>query len=168
MSDMKNVIALARASSKPPLVTPLRVEFRTTIDAPERCALDELERPLNLTLPPSIVALWHNASSLRLFEDVTFGQSGLILLPPNGALKATEFQCRTRASEMRRGDLVVGEFRGDSDLLLVRCDNKSDDFGRVIVELPIYRREQWLTVGNDLEEFLQEYIRRLGRKYWSP
>ncbi len=165
---MNDIIALARSTSKPDMTEPLHVRFGTRIL--ERVAWDRstLESKLNVSVPDELVALWDVASSLRLFEDLTYGQWGLVVLPPSAALEETESRTRSGPSErIRPGDLVVGRFLGDSDILLLRCNRGADDFGRVLVELPIYARSQWPLVGATLDEFLRRYIREAGEKFWE-
>lgn len=164
---MNDIIALARSTSKPDIAEPLRVHFETRIL--ERVAWDRnaLESKLNVSLPEQLLALWNVASSLRLFEDRTYGQWGLVVLPPATAVEETEFRMRSGpAQRIRPGDLVVGRFLGDSDLLLLRCESGADDFGRVLVELPVYPRSEWPPVGTTLDGFLRKYIQEMGEKFW--
>src|SRR6266511_1220858 len=119
--NMKDLIAVARTTTKPDMVDPLPVRYRTSIAERAKWDQRELESRLNLTLPAAQVELWNNAASLRLFEDVDYGQWGLVMLTWERAIEMTELQMDTRSGQMAVGDLVVGEFLGDSDLLLLRC-----------------------------------------------
>ncbi len=118
--------------------------------------------------PPALADFWAQASSARLFEDATYGQWGLVLLPPEVAAKrSAEFQAQ-RPKDCIRGDLVLGEFLGDQDLLVVRCDPEAPDYGHVIVALPLDERADWDEVAVSLTDFLGQYERAEGAKYWEP
>jgi hypothetical protein len=61
---------------------------------------------------------------------------------------------------------VVGEFLGDSDLLLVRCDPAAEDYGSVLVALPLDDRSEWDQAASSIEAFLLSYARTHGEKFW--
>jgi hypothetical protein len=125
-----------------------------------------MEQVLDLVLPQSLVDLWDEVGTLRLFEDVTYGQWGLVLWSPADVV-SNNLHRVARSEHRPRGDLVIGEFLGDSDLLVLRCDPGSQDHGRVLIELPMDRRQEWPVVGETLGAFLLEYVRKLGEKYWE-
>jgi hypothetical protein len=118
-------------------------------------------------VPESLQELWGEASGARLFEDSEYGQWGLVLLAPGVAAKRTNEFREERASQCRPGDLILGEFLGDQELLLVRCDRTSPDFGHVVVVLPLDDREDWDDVAPSVADFLEEYERAEGAKYWE-
>lgn len=126
----------------------------------------DLEAKLNISLPDDLQELWQKCNGLRLFEDKTYGQSGLIIWSPQ---KVAEQQkvLRQKSDEFEDGDLVIGEFFGDSDLLVVRCDQDSDDFGQLIISLPIDHRSDWYYLPYLLPEFLQKFINSQGEKFWE-
>lgn len=92
---------------------------------------------------------------------------GLRPLPPVQAQAQTSTQRNTRPQDYIDGDLVVGRFIGDSDLLIVRCAQEASDFGSIIVGLPIDPRANWYHVANTFTEFLCRYLRAEGEKYWE-
>ncbi|KAE9904771.1 SMI1/KNR4 family protein, partial [Enterobacteriaceae bacterium TzEc051] len=57
---------------------------------------------------------------------------------------------------------------GDSDLLLVRCDPNSDDYGSIFVVLPIDQRQDWYIVANTFQEFISKFYETQGDKFWEP
>ncbi len=88
-----------------------------------------------------------------------------------GHEKALKRQDRERAFLVGRdayieGDMIVGEFLGDTDKLLVRCDPQCDDFGSVSVTLPIDRRPDWPHLWQSLSDFIEVFVERGGKKYW--
>lgn len=72
-----------------------------------------------------------------------------------------------RKRDFKEGDLIVGEFIGDCELLLIRCDSSSSDFGSVILVNPIDPREDWSMIANDFEKFLVGYFQSQGDKFWE-
>jgi hypothetical protein len=62
---------------------------------------------------------------------------------------------------------VIGKFLGDSDLLVIRCSQSEEDFGNVLVALPLDPRPDWDHVAESLADFLDEYAKTGGEKYWT-
>ncbi len=125
------------------------------------------EKLLGITLPLTIINLWNQTSGLRLFEDITYGQWGLILWSPNQIITEQDKRIAQRKSDFRPGDLIIGEFLGDADLLILRCDATSPDFGNIIIALPLDSREEWDIAANSLESFLNQLIAANGDKFWE-
>lgn len=126
-----------------------------------------LEDSLSITLPLTIINLWNQTSGLHLFEDITYGQWGLILWSPNQIITEQEKRIAQRKQDFRSGDLIIGEFLGDADLLILRCDATSPDFGNIIIALPLDSREEWDIAANSLESFLNQLIAAKGDKFWE-
>jgi len=126
-----------------------------------------LEDSLSITLPVTIINLWNQSSGLRLFEDINYGQWGLILWSPNQIIIEQEKRIDQRKSDFRYGDLIIGEFLGDADLLILRCDATSPDFGNVMIALSLDSREEWDLAGLTLESFLNQLIAANGDKFWE-
>lgn len=117
-------------------------------------------------LPSDLRDFWAAARTARLFEDRTYGQWGLVLLSPTRALGRTVGYCANRRRDFAAGDLVVGEFLGDSDLLVIRCDPTMEDFGAVLIASPLDGRPDWPHLASSLGEFLDRYVRSVGDKFW--
>lgn len=139
------------------------------LDLPAKCSAALATRKVESekTLPPDVHDFWDEYHSATLFEDVNYGQWGLRILDYETSNQVTRRENRERSFDMRRGDRVIGEFIGDSELVVVRCDNAKSDFGHILISLPTSGREEWYGVGNSLSEFLTEYIANEGRKYWE-
>jgi len=117
--------------------------------------------------PTDLIDFWRNARNAKLFQDQSYGQWGLEILDPQHAFSMTR-QCRERRSrDFTVGDLVIGKFLGDSDLLVIRCDSTSDDFGSVLVALPIDVRKDWYCVSPSFADFLELFIKARGDKVWA-
>lgn len=103
-----------------------------------------------------------------LFYDEKYGQAGLKLYGTRDIVQANiQWQDSYRNKELLPTDLVIGEFIGDSDLLLLNCDIKSEDYGKMIISLPIDKREDWYFLSEGFQEFLNHFIQNEGQKYWE-
>lgn len=147
------------AKMEPPIVV------RCTLDSPRPWNREEIEKTLNVKLPDQLVDLWNQSSSLRLFEDCTYGQWGLIVWSANKVLMEQK-RAEERPRDFLKGDLVIGEFLGDSDLLCLRCNPLDKDFGKVVIALPIDPRPEWYWLDSDLTSFLDQFVDAKGEKYW--
>lgn len=117
--------------------------------------------------PSDLVEFWEIASTAKLFEDITYGQWGLEIVDPDTAQSVTREFCERRNSDYRLGDLVIGRFLGDLDLLIIRCDPLSHDFGNILVALPIDRRNDWYYVSDSFSIFLDQFTEACGNKFWA-
>ena len=133
------------------------------------CTLDEMpaDGDAGVALPPPLAEFWQEARGARLFEDAVHGQWGLILSSPEASAARSHRFSEEREHQARPGDLIVGEFLGDQDLLLVRCDPAVSDFGTVLVALPLDDREDWYVVAPSLTAFLEKYEQEEGAKFWE-
>ena len=141
-----------------PTVLPLSARFERTDEPPA----------VSIAAPPNVKEFWSLFKGARLFEDRRFSQWGLVLVPPERAQVLTHQMRRDRARDVLPGDLVIGEFLGDSDLLVVRADQETADHGSVLVVPPLDRRKDWFRVGSSLTDFLRSYAAANGAKFWEP
>ena len=116
--------------------------------------------------PVDLREFWAEVASARLFVDQEYGQWGLEISDPTQSEELTNRFREERKSDYRRGDLVVGRFLGDSDLLLVRCDPETSDFGSVLIALPLDPRVDWDSAAGAFSEFLENYVTSGGEKFW--
>lgn len=122
---------------------------------------------LNRHIPASLGEFWSIARMARPFEDQEYGQWGLELIPPEESARATNRFRARRPRDFRKGDLIVGRFIGDLELLVVRCNPLAGDFGHVLVALPLDPRQEWYTAAESFAAFLDRYARAGGDKYWT-
>lgn len=120
-----------------------------------------------LALPSEMAEFWSVASRATLFVDVEYGQWGLELLSPLDALAETKAQRKSRPKDVKKSDLVIGRFLGDSDVLVLRCDPKDPCYGSVAVGFPIWGRADWPIVAPGFARFLELFSLYSGEKYWS-
>lgn len=169
MSAMTEVLSLYRTGGCPPMEAPEGVRFESTLAA--AATDDEIrtawgdrvftDRPLMET-----AELWREAREAYLFRDVTYGQWGLHLLPPAVAAELTHAEQGFRPDEHRPDDIVLGEFLGDTDLLVL-APSEPDPARRLLVAMPIDPRAEWYAVGPGLADFLRQLCTAGGEKFWE-
>ncbi|MEF2278086.1 SMI1/KNR4 family protein [Deinococcus sp. YIM 134068] len=119
-------------------------------------------------LPPkSVLEFWKRTAGGRLYEDVTYGQWGLILFAPEKVKTRSEEAYKNYPENYRASDLVLGEFLGDQDVLFIVGEAARPDFGRVYVASPLDSRSEWSLVGDDLADFLRKFAQANGEKFWE-
>lgn len=169
MTDIEHVVADFEAQAGDSLP---RVHRGELTPLPLRVSLLRHPRPApppvgSDNYPPDLVWLWTHVALARLFEDALYGQWGLVLYSGADAAAATVRLRSERPREVSGGDIVVGEFLGDCDLVVVRCDRGSDDFGAVLIALPIEGRRAWPVVASSVTSFLSQFLAAQGAKYWD-
>lgn len=165
------------------IVERLRAEWRTPqtathagqrVPVPLVCRFESPATEGNLEIagssesppPQSLLDFWRSGNGALLFEDEEYGQWGLRIFSAFQAPAETAKFAAGRPDDFRTGDLVLGEFLGDSDLLLIRCDRSHVDYGSILVALPLDDRASWDLVAPTLEAFLALYAGAHGDKFW--
>jgi hypothetical protein len=136
-----------------------------------------LEEILNIQVPPDLRILWDETSGLALFADIVAGQSGLVIWSPEQTSIRHQYYVSIRQSKIALptrkpllfagGDLCIGEFLGDDELLVIRCDPTSSDFGSILIALSLDPRDEWYNPASSLGEFLQSFVEAHGEKFWE-
>lgn len=114
-----------------------------------------------------LLEFWRTAETAELFKDITYGQWGLKILSPMGSRSCTLAEQKDRPEEMRPTDLVFAEFLGDSDQLLMDLSFSDSDSQPIFVKLPLDKRHAWPKVADSFAEFLEQYVREKGEKFWE-
>src|SRR6266542_3767317 len=94
-------------------------------------------------IPDDVRAFWLIARSASLFKDQQYGQWGIEILDPQGAIEETNRQILSRPQDFHAQDLVLATFLGDSDLLVISCEAGRAEFGSVLVARPLDPRQDW-------------------------
>jgi hypothetical protein len=140
--------------------------FRLVSSAAPAASRDEVESAWReKELPDDVKSLWETCRSARLFEDADYGQWGLVLLDPQASRERTDAECQARPQDMRADDVVLGEFLGDQELLVIAPSESGRR--RVLVALPLDPREDWFGVAEDMAKFLYSFLHAEGNKYWE-
>ena len=117
------------------------------------------------SLPDEVKELWTASRESWLFEDAEYGQWGVHLLAPTDSHNRSAVARADRPSEYRSDDIVIGEFLGDSDLLIYAPSETSNR--RCLVALPMDSRGDWYPVGSSLPDVLLRLLEADGNKYWE-
>lgn len=167
MTSLVEVLDRFRLQPSPPAGSsnnPFRLVSR--LDAPAD-AREISEAWTGRQTQPALDALelWTVCRTARLFEDVDHGQWGLVLLSPSASAARTAQEREARPEEIRLDDVVLGEFLGDLELLLLA----PSEIGRrrVLITLPLDGRADWAGAASGLREFLDRYFDNWGDKYWE-
>lgn len=103
-----------------------------------------------------------------LFLDEKYGQAGLNLYSleelPN---KISFWLSSYRADNLIKGDLIIGEFFGDSDFVVLRCNEEAGDYGTIIISHPYDERKNWFYEKDGFAKFFSDFVRAEGCKYWE-
>jgi RNA 3'-terminal phosphate cyclase len=116
-------------------------------------------------LDPQAVGLWAECREALLFNDIEFGQWGLKILSPGRSAEVTASEAAERTSDFQVYDIVLGEFLGDQELLVLAPSEDGDR--RVLVALPLDSRNEWYGVGASLSAFFERYLEAQGDKFWE-
>ena len=115
--------------------------LRSTVKTPSAWESSEIESTLGIRLPEELRSFWNEAEELRLFEDIHDGHWGLILWGPAQTIARQDSTfVLARKDELQSGGIIIGEFLGDSDLVLIRCSPGESDFGVIRIVLRLYPR----------------------------
>jgi hypothetical protein len=128
------------------------------------CSLNRTSDPTEAAriwgrLPDELLGFWSVYRDGHLFQDIDYGQWGLHLFTPSEAKTQTTRYLRLK-EKLRAGDIVVAEFLGDSDLVVV------DENGRTLIAAPIDPRTQW-HAWNNFHQFMRDYVNHDGEKHWE-
>lgn len=115
--------------------------------------------------PAELAEAWLVSRESRLFEDVEYGQWGLVLLSPAASAKRTAEQRALRPDDYRSDDVVAGEFLGDLEFLVLAPSEAGER--RVLVALPLDGRQDWFPGAPDLARFLERYRAQQVAKFWE-
>ncbi|WP_220347235.1 hypothetical protein, partial [Microbacterium bovistercoris] len=116
-------------------------------------------------VPPELRELWSIGAESWLFEDIDYGQWGIHLLTPRSSLERTLVEIAERPGDFRAGDIVLGEFLGDSELLVFAPSESPER--RWLVALPLDGREDWYSIGHNLADVFEQLLNSDGDKYWE-
>jgi len=115
----------------------------------------------DVDVPDHVISFWTSAGSATLFADLDDGQWGLELFDPPTSRERTEVERVRRPDDIVSGDVVVGAFLGDLELVVVDAD------GGVRIALPLDPRSDWYRPASSFAGFLDRYVESTGHKFWE-
>lgn len=158
----KQITALLEAfASYPESTEHLRLGSSVSPPATE----DDIDLAWGVDLPAELRALWRSCSRAVLFKDLDYGQWGLAILTPDASRRRTARCHLERPDEFESQDVVLGEFLGDQELLVVAPSESGDR--RLLIARPLDARREWPAAGRDVTDFLRRYLAAAGDKYWE-
>ena len=126
----------------------------------------ELEHKLKVQIPEYLHILWKYASNVYICEEINYGQWGLVLWNPIEVLHNNQGDPRFTAYHLEKGEIIIGEFKGDLDVVIIRCDKNQEDFGKIIIAEGMAPREEYEIVTKSLLEFLEKFMNDPTKKFW--
>ncbi len=165
MSVIADALARFRREPSPPEPCSSNpFKLMSTVEAP--ATVDEVEAAWRgHELPSDAVELWATCREGRLFEDVDYGQWGLALLAPSASAARTAQERGARPSQFRPDDIVLGEFLGDQEVLVLAPSESG--WRRILIAFPLDDRSDWFGAAETLGQFLEQYFDHVGDKYWE-
>ncbi|MCU0339771.1 MAG: hypothetical protein MUE30_07790, partial [Spirosomaceae bacterium] len=107
---------------------------------------------------------YYEANGGLFFKDIEFEQWGMRIYSFD-ELEIMNQYVRTWKENLLEEDLVVGEFLGDLDLVII--SKNSNYSNKVIIAIPIYSRDDWFFLDMNFMEFIERYISSSGEKFWE-
>ena len=135
--------------------------FSSTTGVP----VDVLELERYPGFPDEMYELWKCSDTTTLFQELYYGQWGLIIHDPKWCVMQTQFFNSAFPGNLDVDDYVIGEFLGDTDKLVMSGSPMSTQ--RILVATPLDPKSEWAIVGDNLKEFLNRFIASGGSKYWE-
>jgi hypothetical protein len=125
------------------------------------------EETLGLRIPSDLADLWSSANGATFFEEIDARQWGLVIWSPQETMRPDDSRLDLYREKFERGDLPIGKFLGDEDLVVLRCSESTADFGSVAIAIPDYPRSAWFRPAASLAEFLEKFAKSPLVKYWE-
>jgi len=124
----------------------------------------ENEIPINLSinLPNKVYNLYTVIDFGYFFKDLEYDQWGLRIFSLQECREKSNFWRKNIAESFDSKRWVIGEFLGDSDLLIFdeRCSS-------VLVVDSAVGDKYWEIVGTDFSDFFSEYFKYPNDKFWE-
>jgi len=140
---------------------PFLLSCHLSLNDVQRCMLPGIDAG------PDLQAFWNVSNGADLFKDDAYGQWGLRIVRPCEVDRITSRERELQSSDMLETDLVIGEFYGDSELLIVDTSGAAEGKFPVFVKLPMDERSEWPKVGDSFRDFLENYVSAQGEKFWE-
>lgn len=121
-----------------------------------------------IEIPTNYLDFIKETDGAKLFYDKIYGQAGIYLYEMEViAKKNFEWRKSYIKQDLLPSDLIIGEFFGDNELVILRCDSHSSDYGNIAISLPLDERKDWYFLDDNFESFLIKFCNKEGVKYWE-
>lgn len=108
---------------------------------------------------------WLLAGRVDMYIQEPIGHWGVVLWDP---WEIDYFHKELHSdNNLYRGDLAIGECKGDTELIVARCDPTRPDFGHVVIALEMDKRKNWPIVAPSLASFIHQYLDSPDKKFWD-
>lgn len=118
-------------------------------------------------LSEEMKCFWNHTNKVKIFCEIPYGQWGTILFGAEESLRKTKEWKEIYPEEFVLGDLVIGEFLGDAQFVVMRCNQEKEDWGQVVIGFPIDVRAEWPNVAGSVAEFVEKTLASPDMKYWE-
>lgn len=164
MTDIRTVVDRIKSLSSPQakVISGLEIQFISSLGKP--ADMTKIEH-LHLEVPQDLLDLWSTSDKTALWQDVSYGQWGLIIHDPIWCERETRYFRSVYTNDIRNDELIIGEFLGDQEKVVISCS--SEDFGTIRILRPLDPRKVWPVVASSLTEFLHRFLDTEGAKYWE-
>ncbi|WP_182112693.1 MULTISPECIES: hypothetical protein [unclassified Actinotalea] len=160
--DLRRLLARFAALGQPRRYDDSGFRLASTLEPP--ATAHEIAATVPEHAPDELRELWSLTRGARLFEDVDYGQWGMVILSPAASARRTAHERIARPDELRPHDVVIAEFLGDSDLLIASVDGSGG--WQLRVAEPLLPREDWPVLQGSLAGVLWRFLASGGEKYW--
>ncbi|TAE39863.1 MAG: SMI1/KNR4 family protein [Runella slithyformis] len=116
-------------------------------------------------IPSDLQKFYRISNGAILFKDVDYGQWGLKIIPYGELQSFNDYTRNWRGDDIEDMDLVIGEFLGDLELVLLSLNDY--EYGQVIICPEIDKRDDWYFLKINFKEFLEKYVEAKGDKFWT-
>jgi hypothetical protein len=165
MPGINEALDLYRRQPSPPENIDTGFHLVSSIGRPAESEEIEEAKRSGVVVNDEAIELWSACREARLFEDIEYGQWGLVLLSPVESVLRTISPPDYYSEELRPDDLVLGEFLGDTELMVLAPSESGRR--RVLIALPLDPRADWFGAAADLAELLIKFHQANGVKYWE-
>lgn len=116
-------------------------------------------------IPLELLEFYKISNGAILFKDVDYGQWGLKISPYDELNRFNDYTRSWRGEDIEVEDLVIGEFLGDLDLVLISLAEYN--YGQIIICPEIDKRKDWYFLKMNFKKFLKKYVESEGNKFWE-
>lgn len=126
-----------------------------------KCEFNPGVNIMDSTISPELMNFYNITNGAILFKDVDYSQWGLLVYSSD-ELYYKNREIKKVRDEFNESEIIIGEFLGDSDLLLLNQHNNS-----IVICTPILGRDDWHFLELTFTAFLNKFCTEEGEKFWE-